>query len=567
MIRRLPVVLPPRDGESLPSWVDRQAAYYGVPRGLLVQALGLPLRNISNDVRPVLYGITASEQSVTDLCTATGLLPETVGGMLLSRFGRTVLDLTALDLHDERTVQPVLGREWANFHGSRACPRCLAQEPVWPAWWRLGAAAVCPRHAVLLVDVCPGCDVPLRRGYLRRPRGLSRVDVLDPRECGNYTPSGRCPALVDKTPAVAVPELVVLAQQTFLDLASGTSQGWSGQSVPTRFWATAMRWLTALVRFTTTPEDVHALVPTMSQVSQAFADEQTARANAPAGMSARLTTMPATAAAAVAILVSVHEVLCAANPDAAREALAPLTYRWVRRRRQIRHDPLRGVPCPQAIAAAVRPVTPGASRIAGAVPATTAPFTYRNIPHLISAEDYQELLAAQLPGVAARLGRQLGAVAIARLCGARSWMHAGSAIEADPSITARLADRAVRRVADPNAFWAAIEQIAARMASRELIDYAARRSALNEQFKVPHTVVALVGPPPVTLPRRVHAAAWVWQHLTGGDAGQAPAYQSTPIQAESAREGYRKFLRWSAPSEMIPLRTWATELLAVRGAR
>ncbi|MFI6740549.1 TniQ family protein [Nonomuraea sp. NPDC050451] len=60
--------------------------------------------------------------------------------------------------------------EWAQLFGSRACPKCLAaSNGAWPLWWKLGWAAVCPAHRMLLVDHCPRCRVHLRR----RP-GLAR---------------------------------------------------------------------------------------------------------------------------------------------------------------------------------------------------------------------------------------------------------------------------------------------------------------------------------------------------------------------------------------------------------
>lgn len=102
----------------------------------------------------------------------------------------------------------MMGREWALFRASPACPRCLADSGgVWPVWWRLGVAAACPRHLVLLVDRCPGCGLRLRRGSRSRGAGVLRGVVADPLVCGNGGPTvrqaddaGHCVQRLDQLP-------------------------------------------------------------------------------------------------------------------------------------------------------------------------------------------------------------------------------------------------------------------------------------------------------------------------------------------------------------------------------
>ncbi|MGN9846199.1 TniQ family protein [Nonomuraea sp. H19] len=82
-------------------------------------------------------------------------------------------------------------REWARFFGSRACPKCLtASAGAWQLRWKLGWAAVCPTHRMLLVDHCPRCRIQLRRGPAGQPRRLSRSRMPAPMRCG-ATPSAR----------------------------------------------------------------------------------------------------------------------------------------------------------------------------------------------------------------------------------------------------------------------------------------------------------------------------------------------------------------------------------------
>jgi hypothetical protein len=132
-----------------------------------------------------------------------------------------------------------------------------------------------------------------------------------------------------------------------------------------------------------------------------------------------------------------------------------------------------------------------------------------------------------------------------------------------------VADRAARRVHHPKAFWTAVAAVAERMTRRGLVDYAARRTVLADLVEAPHAVlrpVCAAVNAPVTRERRGHAAAWVWQDLTGGDVREAPAYTGWQAVTESLREGYRRFLRWLPASAATALRAWGTGLLAAKGA-
>ncbi|MGW6358564.1 hypothetical protein ACWFR5_26165 [Streptomyces sp. NPDC055092] len=78
-------------------------------------------------------------------------------------------------------------------------------------------------------------------------------------------------------------------------------------------------------------------------------------------------------------------------------------------------------------------------------------------------------------------------------------------------------------------------------------EYAGRRAALADLREIPHRDLVAVFHPlgrDVTWQRQRHAAAWVWQHLTGGDVREAPAYAlgwEDGTTTESIREGWRRF--------------------------
>jgi hypothetical protein len=90
--------------------------------------------------------------------SATGVTPGAVRAMLLSMYDGTVLDLSSLG--QGYAGDQVSQREWGLFRGSRCWPECLAASAgVWQLWWRLGGAAACPVHQVLLHGECPRCGL------------------------------------------------------------------------------------------------------------------------------------------------------------------------------------------------------------------------------------------------------------------------------------------------------------------------------------------------------------------------------------------------------------------------
>ena len=192
-VRRLPITVEPSAGESLRSWLMRQADALACPPGAVAKAVGLPLRpGWTGGARVVMFGLVLPDFHLGLLRQATGLGPEQTQGLLLSTFDGSAVDLAGLDPTDEGTLGEVARREWFLPHSTRACPACLAQAPVWQTWWRLGIAACCPIHQCLLVDLCPSCRVPLTRGHLTTPSGLSvvRQPALD--ECQSTGSAGAC---------------------------------------------------------------------------------------------------------------------------------------------------------------------------------------------------------------------------------------------------------------------------------------------------------------------------------------------------------------------------------------
>jgi hypothetical protein len=469
-------------------------------------------------------------------------------------------------------------REWALFHGSRACPACLTESGgAWSLWWKLGAAAVCPRHRLLLVDTCPGCGIRLRRGYASQPRGMSRVAALDPALCGNNRPGrgGLCRVRLADLPVVAVGAELSDAQEQVLAVGFGGPGRIGGQPVASSDWFASLRYLAGLVRYAGDPDHVAAAVHDLAPAVSAFDADRRQRLLVMTGTPAALSRMPQTAALAAALLATVSPMMAAEDMDEAAARLAPLAEAAGRYRRRAGHDPLRNLTPPEPLAALLHMTTPPVHRVIGAMSRSRTPqppvsWQLRHLPQLLDADDYAALVAGYLPHTEAPVGRRIAALALARLAGADTWPAAVAALDM-AARWARLDSHLVRRITDAAGFWAAVRAAGARLATRGLVDYAARRQALSGLMQVPLPVLAAACQPlgeRITPARCRHAAAWIWERYTGGDVREAPALVAAgALTATIAdREVHRRFRRWLPAPLAEALRSWACDYLAARGA-
>ncbi|MEV4074452.1 TniQ family protein [Nonomuraea fuscirosea] len=218
--RRLALVVPPASGESFASWVDRMALRNGCPPWAMIEALGLNVR-ASSDVRSLAYGVVTIPETRRAIEAATGVSSEVVRGMHLEVFDGSVLDLAGVRMGDKESVRRAEGREWVQFVGSRVCPKCLAASGgAWLAWWKLGWATVCPEHRTLLVDLCPGCRVSVRRGPAGRPACLSRSRMPAPLRCGALLSGTVCDQPIPQISTSAVSHNLAAQQQLVLEAAT-----------------------------------------------------------------------------------------------------------------------------------------------------------------------------------------------------------------------------------------------------------------------------------------------------------------------------------------------------------
>ncbi|MGV9565080.1 TniQ family protein [Streptomyces sp. NPDC003480] len=581
VLRRLPVVPAPAPGEAFASWVYRTAATLGVAPGTAARALGLEYR--SNDRVPALFGILLTPASRHGLAQSAGLSAGVVEKMHLSRYAGTLLDFEALDPDDDKHPEDTLGKQWVLLSSSRACPRCLAGSDAWPLWWRLGIAAVCPIHRCLLIDTCPACGIALRRGSQNMPGALVRRTrgVLDPQECGNRRPDpekprnpGACRQRIADIPTREVPRSLATFQHRALAIADGGAAHLTGRLVTGAEWFAALRFIAAVARLVVHDDELRALPDDAAQALARVRDARhTRRRRFTSGGVPDPGAGPATAAEAAALLALAAPVVDAPDRNSGPPYLAMWASRLTKDRVAGYHksDPLRRLHRPMVMDEMMAATIPPHRRhIADdAVPAST--LTFRHIPQRLDPGDYEKFLAAHLPGAHVNNGRHIASLALARHAGAETWSQATQALGL-PTRARKTYARILQRTPEPEAFWEAVRALADRMTDRGLIDYQARRTALSSLREVPGRTLAPILKPTgqlLTWQRRRHAAGWLWEHLTGGQAADAPTYAEgwDGVKAASvafARSRFHAELPQEAGDALL---SWGHQWLASSGIR
>ena len=198
---RIPLWVPPVEGEALDSWIEAYARRLTVSGGEFTRFLGLS----GTDPRFMVRRLTDTECDT--LARRTGLTPEALAAMTLDRFdGVTV----AID-PDKRTMgRPPAWRHYGSR--SRFCPACLADNHGrWPLSWRLPWSFACVHHELLLCDYCPAC------GHHPPVSTRGRGRPSSPGVCLHATETGRairCGYALTESPAPALPpDGAVLAAQ------------------------------------------------------------------------------------------------------------------------------------------------------------------------------------------------------------------------------------------------------------------------------------------------------------------------------------------------------------------
>jgi hypothetical protein len=314
--RRLGIGVVPAHGESFPSWVDRMAARMQVGQGRVVRELGIELLpDKSRAVIPLNYGIAMSREDLEAVHSATGVVPDAVSAMLSSVYEGTVLDLSSLG----RSRSGGLGmRSWGLFRGSRCCPDCVtASAGAWRLWWRLGGAAACPEHQVLLHGRCPRCRLPLQWGSywlsVHAPCPESGLSACMNRPAGSRS---ACGFPLAELPSRPVPMELLEIQDLYLRAAAGRPVPLAGKETGSASWFAEMSEMVGLARLAG-PHELPGLDEIPVACIQAWHDDHAA---GKMQRSWRRRACPPSPELAAALLLALGPVLRAASEPELRNA-------------------------------------------------------------------------------------------------------------------------------------------------------------------------------------------------------------------------------------------------------
>lgn len=210
----VPIHVPPRDGESVVSWLRRLSLRYDTPARELLHGAG------------AVKAITGTAKVISRLRNNRTLLSRLGLDDHETRRLLTAAPLTAATLTyaDTFTRDPVPARPWMRY-----CPHCLAgPDPVWPDHWRCPLSLICPDHGVYLLQTCPRCQQKPHAtpAWLTHPVELdrcpSRVHQHDAGLGRRRLPW--CDTHLSTAPSVTAPPEQVAGQRLLHQWAAGTAE-------------------------------------------------------------------------------------------------------------------------------------------------------------------------------------------------------------------------------------------------------------------------------------------------------------------------------------------------------
>jgi hypothetical protein len=548
--------------------------------GWVIRELGVELLPERSGSKPLNYGISMSRRDLDAVRAATGVAPETVSAMLLSAYDGTVLDLSLLGRVPAAGTG--LRGAWALFRGTRCCPECVMEDGAWRLWWRLGGAAACPEHRVLLHGRCPRCRMPLRWSRSRlavRPFPADGLSACLNRPAGVR---GVCGFPLAELPARPVPAEILEVQDLYLRAAAGQALCLAGKEVTPAGWFAEMSQLAALARWAG-PRELPGLDVLPGHSVQAWHDDHAARA----GQQARYWHgCPDSPELASALLQALSPVLRAASEPEFRDAASWLITAAYRQRDASgdygrRHvDPALLPPFTRRafmssehrgnlrvfLGRFLHP-EPGLARQG---------LTAAHVPRYLLQDDVLEQVTPHLVlrrGVRPGGWRQRAFAALCLVMMVSDVPALDEAAEALglPSLTGSSSYRVWNHlIADLLAFRDGLIVLGNRLVERGLVDYRARRAALAGLAELPAADWAGRSPAGSAGRHdlgRVFAAAWLWNELAGGRYDESPAWVAAhpEISVSATASGpsglYHDWLRGMGPDRRDWLRSWGERYL------
>nr|BEK65015.1 TniQ family protein [Kitasatospora purpeofusca] len=148
--QRIPIWVPPLAGEALDSWLAAYAARLATPMKPFLHYLGPPGANADLMVRR----LTNGEQQ--GLSQRTGVAPMELTQFTLAPWDGLMFFIDPATRSLRRSPNALQSGRYPRY-----CPTCLGESGGrWQRRWRLAWTFACRRHHMLLLDVCPACQLP-----------------------------------------------------------------------------------------------------------------------------------------------------------------------------------------------------------------------------------------------------------------------------------------------------------------------------------------------------------------------------------------------------------------------
>lgn len=548
------------------------------------------------------YGVTLTEQQLTNFTHTTRQPLSVVKAMLLDHYHGVAAHLSDLDPDDRASVKKVSVREWIYFSGSHICPRCIEEDKgAWQLAWKLPWSFACVRHKLLLVDTCPGCDRRPgtgRQDGATRPRFVSRVPLLT--HCMNAKADGAASAGLSSTPCGHplntvparclddFPKLLGLQSSINAVLETARTKV-AGRDVSALEFFTDLRSLCALILYAAKGADLNNL-PTFAQLG--FAHHEAARAarietrkelgNGRYGPHTRVfTAAPKSAALMAALLPAVLHIVQGHTPEDVAGRMHWLVERGLERKKnRVRQLPRYLNFSPRLLEPFERCLEPRRNFVQrferGAdnkVEKDDKRFHADHVPQLLWLEAYQSGFKDLLPNIRQDYGRRVCSMALVKLSGKYTWLEAAEALELPPKQAVDMANKVVgvlEAEGHSDLFAERMCGLARELASNpERIDYAERRQVLSSFTEIDwedwRTICNRAGMHVGKRgERNRYAAVWLWCYLTEGDYRLSPGLRARAFPKE--RDVYRRLLKASLLQLEDGLRRYGSTLLHLADA-
>lgn len=551
-------------------------------------------------------GIGLPAPKIEALATRLALDPEEVRQSLLTRYDGVAFDLPPTESYDSRWRQSVAMKEWVYVIGSVCCPLCLASdEPtaaargVWRIAWKLPWSFVCTRHARLLLDRCPACELQVRSGAGNDLGRARAATVPEPERCANQRhpeSSGglreTCGELLSalKTAPVRRGSRVLQAQAIVDAALAGEAPVVGGVELrPIDFFGD-LRSLSSLILRDGTLEQLGKPPGFAHDRFEAWIEERsvTYRARDEALTGGRRAPrvraygkVPRDTALMAAVVPAALEVLEEPTTDAMALRLEELVDSAQRRNkhtvRNVLADYRISAPLREALESCLARRGPLPTRFRRNRSGTAASVSVDEIPQLFWEDLYELHLAALFSRGWETQARRFCSIAFAHAVGAATVADAVAALELPPSTVSTAYEWRRRLAAEGklDEFQTAVESLLPVVGARDRPNLAERRRKLEDFAEIPEdewsNLCAEAGLGVGRQINRRYAAAWLWAEMTGGDYRLAPAVASLVSEGRAAstvNERVRSFARSARGESLAPvLRRFGQTQLAAAGSR